>query len=73
MKATLEFDLTEEKQEYENMIKGGDYYSALWEIMGMLKVYEEKFDFLNHEPSVKLWEGFVKEFWEEMRDRRIEL
>tara|TARA_R110000823_G_scaffold87888_3_gene195836 strand:- start:49 stop:243 length:195 start_codon:yes stop_codon:yes gene_type:complete len=32
MKATLEFDLPDEKEEFEIAVKSRDYYSQLWDI-----------------------------------------
>ena len=45
--ATLKFNLPEEKSEYDLAIKGGDYYSALWEIdqrCRSITKYGEKID-----------------------------
>jgi hypothetical protein len=73
MKATLEFNLDEEKIEYDTMMKGGDYYAALCDIGSLIKLFDDKFECLADEKAVNLYEEFRTAFWEAVTDRNIEL
>ena len=73
MKAILEFDLSEEREEYETMMKGKDYSMALWDIQNLVKVFSDKFECFTDEKSIELFEEFKSAFWEAISDRHIEL
>lgn len=73
MKAILEFNLDEEQEEFDTMLKAKDYAAALWDLRSLVKLFEDKFDVLENESARQLFEEFRVAFWEAISDRSIEL
>lgn len=73
MKAILEFNLDEEREEYDTMMKARDYSLALWDIQNLVKCFDDKFECIESSSAVKLFEEFRTAFWEAITDRGIEL
>lgn len=73
MKAILEFNLEEEREEYETMMKARDYYSALLDISNLVKTFEDKFSCLSGSSAVELFDEFKTAVFEAVTERNIEL
>ncbi len=73
MKAILKFNLDEEREEYDLMMKAKDYSLALWDIQNLVKVFEDKFECFADAKAVELYEEFRTAFWEAITDRNIEM
>jgi hypothetical protein len=67
MKATLEFNLPEDREEYEMHTQASDLYLAISDLQSMIRQidrYEDK-----REISI---ETIRKKFWETLRERKVD-
>jgi hypothetical protein len=62
MKATLEFDMLEEREELENAIHGGEWKSVVWELDQKLRGY------LKYEHTFKNVDEALEKLREELHD-----
>ena len=71
MKATLEFDLPDDNEEYHMANKGSDMYSAMWDFSNYLRsIYKHGNDFKDAEDAV---EKIRERFYEELSNEDISL
>jgi len=54
-KASLEFSLPEENDEYKMTMKAGDYYSALWDLYQFLRADSKYGEAKHAEVYEKFW------------------
>ena len=72
MKATLEFNLPEDKIEWENVVKADDMYAALWDICQDLRV-RWKYHEYQTEEEFAIVESIRDKFYEILNDHNISL
>lgn len=78
MKATLEFNLPEEKHEFESAVKGGAAISVLWEFDQILRT-RVKYEGWEDPRLTKAEKAGIEELvemlrtvlWEEINERRV--
>lgn len=69
MKGTLEFDLYEERHEFETAVNAGRLLSALCELSRMLRS-KIKYEDLS-EVEAGIWEEVREKFWDIVRDEEV--
>jgi hypothetical protein len=70
MKATLEFSLPEEREEYELTSNAGKYHSALWDLREAIR---QVVKYGTDEAKVTAWEEVQEMFFRVLEDNEVSL
>ena len=72
MKATLEFNLPEDKSDFNLAIKGSDWWHVCWQMDQYLRK-RVKYDEGLTEEQLEVYEDLRGEFWKFMKDNNVDL
>ena len=72
MKATLEFNLPEDKVDFDLALQGSDWKHVCWEMDQLLRK-RIKYDESLSEEQLRVYEGVREEFWKFMNENNVDL